>query len=96
MKEGKRAKSIVSIKVLGGHVNTIEESAPTQCRRRLNDKAKAAQDCMQQGVSIAVVAMRYRLHANLLRRWVAEQEGQGTVAGVQEGMTAAQAEFIPL
>ncbi len=51
---------------------------------------------MQQGVSIAVVAMRYRLHANLLRRWVAEQEGQGTVAGAQEGMTAAQAEFIPL
>ncbi|MDR4215911.1 transposase, partial [Bacillus paralicheniformis] len=39
-------------------------------------KAKAVQECMQPGVSIAAIALHHRLNANLLRRWVAEQEAK--------------------
>ncbi|WP_413783662.1 hypothetical protein [Ralstonia pickettii] len=31
---------------------------------------------MQPGVSIAAIALHHRLNANLLRRWVAEQEAK--------------------
>jgi transposase len=41
-------------------------------RRRHSDEFKAAAvtACMQQGVSIAAVAMAHGINANLLRRWV--------------------------
>ncbi|KHK49104.1 transposase [Ralstonia sp. A12] len=79
-------------------MNTIEERAPAQRRRRHSAefKAKAVQDCMQPGVSIAAVALHHRLNANLLRRWVAEQEGLDTATEARALMTAPQAEFIPL
>ncbi len=51
---------------------------------------------MQPGVSIAAVALHHRLTANLLRRWVAEQEGLDTAAEARALMTAPQAEFISL
>ena len=55
-------------------MDTIEESAPIRRRRRHSAefKAKAVQECMQPGVSIAAIALHHRLNANLLRRWVAE------------------------
>ncbi|WP_354687953.1 IS66-like element accessory protein TnpA [Cupriavidus necator] len=79
-------------------MNTIEEIAPTRRRRRHSAefKAKAVQDCMQPGVSIAAVALHHRLNANLLRRWVAEQEELDAAAEARELMTVPQGEFIPL
>ena len=67
-------------------MDTIEESAPIRRRRRHSAefKAKAVQECMQPGVSIAAIALHHRLNANLLRRWVAEL------------MRVPQGEFIPL
>lgn len=79
-------------------MNTIEESAPIRRRRRHSAefKAKAVQDCMQPGVSIAAIALHHRLNANLLRRWVAEHEARGGAPVDRELMTVPQAEFIPL
>ncbi len=51
---------------------------------------------MQPGVSIAAVALHHRLNANLLRRWVAEQEELDAAAEARELMAVPQAEFIPL
>lgn len=57
-------------------MNAIEESALARRRQRLSSKykAQALQDCRGPGVSIAGVALNHRLNANLLRRWIAEQE----------------------
>ncbi len=79
-------------------MNTIEENAPVRRRRRHSAefKARVVQDCMQPGVSIAAVALHHRLNANLLRRWVAEQEERDAAAEARELMAAPQAEFIPL
>ncbi len=79
-------------------MNTIEESAPARRRRRHSAefKAQAVQDCLRPGVSIAAVALHHRLNANLLRRWVAEQEEQRAAPADRELTTVPQAEFIPL
>ncbi|MFC4424532.1 helix-turn-helix domain-containing protein [Cupriavidus pampae] len=51
-------------------MNTIEESAPARRRRRHSAefKAKAVQDCLHRGVSIAAVALHHRVSANLRKR----------------------------
>jgi transposase-like protein len=61
-------------------------------------KADAVRACMQPGVSIAAVALHYRLNANLLRRWVADHETQqpDTVPAAGKPMPIEQAEFVPL
>jgi transposase-like protein len=59
-------------------------------------KARPLQDCMQPGVSIAALALHHRLSANLLRRWVAEQEELDAAAKARELMVVPQADFIPL
>ncbi|QBP12570.1 transposase [Cupriavidus metallidurans] len=84
--------------MLGGHVNTIEESAPARRRRRHSAefKAKAVQDCLHRGVSIAAVALHHRVNANLLRRWVAEHQALDSAGEARALMTVPQAEFIPL
>ncbi|MBR7512821.1 transposase, partial [Mycobacterium tuberculosis] len=53
-------------------MDTIEESAPIRRRRRHSAefKAKAVQECMQPGVSIAAIALRRRPDGCMLRRWV--------------------------
>lgn len=51
---------------------------------------------MQPGVSIAAVALHYRLNANLLRRWVAAQEERDAAAQAREAMILPSAEFVPL
>jgi transposase-like protein len=58
-------------------------------------KAEAVAACTQPGVSIAAVAMRYQLNANLLRRWVAEHEGRAKPANPPV-MAMPSSEFIPL
>ena len=61
-------------------------------------KAEAVRACMHPGVSIAAVALHYRLNANLLRRWVADHEPQQPDAGISadQPMPIKQAEFVPL
>ena len=59
-------------------------------------KAQAIAACMQTGVSMAAVALHYRLNANLLRRWVADQEEQDLAAQARQAMTVSPAEFVPL
>ncbi len=61
-------------------------------------KAEAVGACMQPGVSIAAVALHYRLNANLLRRWVADHEPQQSDAIIpsDKPMPIKQAEFVPL
>jgi transposase-like protein len=63
----------VSIKFLGGHVNTIDGRR----RRRTHSaefKAKVVAACREPGISIAAVALANGLNANLLRRWVVTTE----------------------
>ena len=50
-------------------------------------KAEAVRACMQPGVSIAGVALHYRLNANLLRRWVADHETQEPDVDTSAGKT---------
>ncbi len=61
-------------------------------------KAEAVRACRHPGVSIAAVALHYRLNANLLRRWVADHELEQPDAGisVDQSMPIKQAEFVPL
>jgi len=85
-------------------VNTTANEADGRRRRRRHSaefKAAAIAACAQPGVSIASVALSRGLNANLLRRWVAEREGNcaGAVAAKSRGeLTAAQPApaFVPL
>jgi transposase len=76
----------------------IDIDVPRTRRRRhsLEFKAQVVKACMQPGISIAAVALHYRLNANLLRRWVAMQEGFGEAAQVHKEVAAAPAPFVPL
>ena len=78
---------------------TIEENkAGDPVRRRRHSqafKAEAVAACKQPGISIAAVALRYQLNANLLRRWVAEQEGRNAPAQARTMAVSAPA-FFPL
>ena len=61
-------------------------------------KVEAVKACMHPGVSIAAVALRYRLNANLLRRWVADHETREASAAAPAGKTMPihPPEFVPL
>ncbi|MEN3291567.1 MAG: transposase [Burkholderiales bacterium] len=55
-----------------------QEVQPARRRRHSAEfKQKVIQTCMQPGVSIAAVALHYRLNANLVRRRVAAHEARG-------------------
>jgi len=78
----------------------MEESAevkPTRRRRHSAEfKAQAIKACMQPGISIAAVALHYRLNANLLRRWVAiEEEAQAAAQALSDVATPSPG-FVPL
>jgi transposase-like protein len=75
----------------------IEEVRPTRRRRHSPEfKQKVVQACRKPGVSIAAIALHYRLNANLLRRWVAACEARDTAASAHEPMLLPSAEFVPL
>nr|WP_281273136.1 transposase [Trinickia fusca] len=44
--------------------------------RSVESKAKVVAACQGAGVSIAAIALRHQLNANLLRRWVEQAEGK--------------------
>ena len=79
---------------------TIEENVDVQRTRRRRHtaefNAQAVSACMQPGISIAAVALHYRLHANLLRRWVAVEEELDVAAQARQAMTVSPPEFIRL
>ena len=78
----------------------MEENADVQRTRRRRHsaefKAQAVSACMQPGISIAAVALHYRLNANLLRRWVAVQEELDEAIEARKAMTDSPLEFVPL
>lgn len=78
---------------------TMEENkAERTVRRRRHSaafKAEAVAACKQPGVSTAAVAMRYQINANLLRRWVAEQEAR-SAAVPSQAVAVPAPEFVPL
>lgn len=78
----------------------MEENVAVQptrrCRHSAEFKAQAIKACMQPGVSIAAVALHYRLNANLLRWWVAAHEELDSVAEAREAMALPSAGFVPL
>jgi transposase-like protein len=71
-------------------------------RRRHGEdfKAHVVAECARPGVSIAAIALRHELNANLLRRWVAQagviegeerQEGRPTSTGLEAFVPVATA-----
>jgi transposase-like protein len=71
--------------------------APTRRRRHSAEfKAEAIKACMQPGISIAAVALHYRLNANMLRTWVSAHEERAAMEKAHASMNVPKAEFIPL
>ena len=71
--------------------------SPTRRRHHSAEfKAQVVNACMQPGISIAAVALHYRLNANLLRRWVATQEELDADIEARKAMAVAPAPFVPL
>ena len=95
---------MVSIKIFNGQMYTMDETEavvgmaqPT--RRRLHSaafKAEVIQAAMQPRVSMAAVALHYRLNANMVRSWISAHKAQSGTQAARESMNAAQAEFVPL
>jgi transposase len=86
-------------------VDTSEKSQTHRRRRRTHSdefKAQVVAACRTPGVSIAGVALEHRLNANLLRRWVVEEERDREVGllaagnGSQVPSIAASAAFVPV
>jgi transposase len=70
---------------------------PTRRRRHSKEfKAQAIRAAMQPNVSIAAVALHYRMNANMLRSWVAAQEELDAAEAARKSMGAPSAEFVPL
>ena len=78
----------------------MEENVDVQRTRRrrysAEFKAQAVNACMLPGISIAAVALHHRLNANLLRRWVSDQEELAVADQARQAMTVSPPEFIPL
>ncbi|WP_080407657.1 IS66-like element accessory protein TnpA [Burkholderia ubonensis] len=96
--------TIVPTYFLNGHVYAMDENEaileavePTRRRRHSKEfKEKVIRAAMQPNVSIAAVALHYRLNANLLRRWVAAREEQDAASEARQSLSMPPAEFIPL
>jgi transposase len=95
----------VSTYFLGGHVNTSNNAYPDRRRRRTHStefKAKVVASCRKSGVSIAAVALDYRLNANLVRRWVVADEQAARAKPIVTALaspapsTVENRAFIPL
>lgn len=70
---------------------------PTRRRRHSKEfKAQVIRAAMQPNVSIAAVALYYRLNANMLRSWVAAQEERDAAEAARNSVSAPCAEFVPL
>ena len=83
-----------------GHVYTMEENREVKPTRRRTHSAEfkkqVVQASLKPGVSLAAVALHYRLNANLVRRWVIAYEESEAAAQARERMVLPSAEFVPL
>jgi transposase len=73
--------------------NPLTELSPAKRSRRRHSpafKAKVLTACAQPGASIAAVAQRYQLNANLIRKWRQAANVQGSHASNES------VDFIPL
>lgn len=64
-------------------MDTYDLSEDGRRRRRRHSaefKQSVVGECRRPGVSIAAVALRHRLNANMLRKWVIDAERHGTMA----------------
>ncbi|WP_085513239.1 transposase [Burkholderia pseudomallei] len=79
-------------------VEVVEDVVqPTRRRRHSKEfKEKVIRAAMQPNVSIAAVALHYRLNANLLRGWVAAQEERDAAEAARRELDAPSPEFVPL
>ncbi|WP_172317684.1 IS66-like element accessory protein TnpA [Paraburkholderia solitsugae] len=84
-------------------MNTIEEEVPLGRRRRrrysVEFKAQVVAACQGPGVSLAAIALRHKLNANLLRRWVEQAEGNECFIIARSELSvpsAATPAFVPL
>jgi transposase-like protein len=86
-------------------VNTSSNAFPDRRRRRTHStefKAKVVAGCRKPGVSIAAVALDYRLNANLVRRWVVADERTPSAKPIETAMaspapiTVENRAFIPI
>jgi transposase len=82
-------------------VDTSEDGQPQRRRRRRHStefKARVVAACRTPGVSIAAVALEHRLNANLLRRWVVEEERarEAGLIAAGNGSIGVDAAFVPV
>ncbi|MFM0069458.1 transposase [Paraburkholderia aspalathi] len=79
-------------------VEVVQDAVqPTRRRRHSKEfKEKVIRAAMQSNVSIAAVALHYRLNANLLRSWVAAQEERDAAEGARQELNISPPEFVPL
>jgi transposase len=76
-----------------------ENSEAKQSKRRRHSaelKAEAVKAGQQPGVSIAAVALHYRLNANLLRRWIGEAQMSPRQSQSASELATPSAAFIAL
>src|SRR5690349_19298660 len=78
----------------------IEDGVVRAIARRKHSrefKERVVSAAMQPHVSIAAVALHYRLNANLVRRWVvAAQQRVTSAPEAHEAQQASAAAFVPL
>ncbi len=91
----------MSILIFNGQMYTMDEIEVTQevvqrTRRRRHSKefkAQVIRAAMQPNVSIAAVALHYRLKANMLRSWLAAQEELDAAELARKSMSVPSAEL---
>jgi transposase len=82
---------------MGEFEAVVETVKPVRRRRHSKEfKAEVVRAAMQPNVSIAAVALHYRLNANMLRSWVATQEELDATEEARKLLPSPQAEFVPL
>jgi transposase len=85
-------------------MDTSENALVGRRRRRTHSaefKAQVVAACRTRGVSIAAVALDYRLNANLVRRWVVTAERVGDGPSTETELTpirvvSANPAFVPV
>ncbi|MGG1943669.1 transposase [Trinickia sp. NRRL B-1857] len=70
---------------------------PVRRRRHSKEfKAEVMRAAMQPHVSIAAVALHYRLNANLVRTWITRQAKRHGATQASHSTNVSPAEFVPL
>ena len=71
--------------------------APIRRRRHSAEfKAQVIKACQQPGVSIAAIALHYRLNANMLRTWLTAHERAAVSEQSGSSRISPVAKFVPL